>query len=166
MDFYTITQTTGKSVITSEKTKDNRKVIINIMFSLEKKWRVWRAHSSDWLVTTSDAGALGEERAQNKDKFNVLIEVEKVAVDASAGAAAFNDIEGEQYDIHAEDPSGCQNSSNVAKTIQDTAAISTSSVEEVMLKETNNISKNKSLSNNKITASSSNVVAQKSADKK
>lgn len=58
---------------------------------------VGEAHPRDWLVLTSGAGALAEERAQNKDKFNVLREVEQVAVDAetSARAAAFNDIEGE-----------------------------------------------------------------------
>ncbi|KMQ96062.1 hypothetical protein RF55_3682 [Lasius niger] len=152
----------NENIVKSGKAKKDGEVIFNLstLGKMKIHNKIKKEHLNNWPITTSDIATLAEERTENKDKFNDSKTTEKVAVytGTSGVAAATNNIESEQHDIHVEDRNKLEDSWNTETKIRN--AILDTSAEMIALKEKNK-SERKSIFDNKLATALSNEAQTK-----
>ncbi|XP_029668972.1 dentin sialophosphoprotein-like [Formica exsecta] len=148
---------TNENIVKSGKSKkDGETFNLSTLGKIKIHNNIKKEHLNNWPITMSDAATLVEERTEDKDKFNNSKTTEKVTVhtETAAEAAATNNIESEQHDIHVGHRSKLKDSWNAETKIQN--AILDASAEMIALKRTKNKSERKSISDNKLETLSSN----------
>lgn len=110
--------------VKNEKLKEDQEVTVNLANSARAKGdrEVKGSHADGWIA----ADTFVKDRTQNKQKFDILKEVEKTAVykKTSAETPASGNIEDEQRHVQTDDPHNREYNSNIAKEMQDVGAIS------------------------------------------